>query len=151
MRQYPLKGQIAPTFELIADDQSQIHLTDLKNENGTLLIFVYGTYCPTCLHTYMRLAEDRKQFESSGVNIAVISLDKWHQSNVFKLSMGRKMPFPILSDEDGDIHKAYHTYNNSFTAVHITADGTVTSGIQANEYPGTKRVLSLLDGKNAIA
>jgi peroxiredoxin len=140
---YPLIQHPAPIFTLADDTNQLMSLDDLMGEQGLLMGFVYGTYCPTCLETYHRLALDGARFTALQVQVALASLDDWRTSQTFKRTMRHPLPFPILSDVDGMVHKQYNSYHNSATFVFIAPNGMVVSGIQENQYPGTRRLLDM--------
>lgn len=145
MTHYDLLNKLAPTF-ILRDDTNQTRtLHTLMGEKGLLLVFVYGTYCPTCMETYMKLTKEHGNFQQRGINIAMVALDKWIISHTFKLSMKPQIPFTILSDEDGAIHKAYDMYTWKSGHVLINPAGVVLDMMRNNQYPGTANLLEMVD------
>lgn len=142
-----LVGQPAPDFQLVNDNNEPRTLADLAGSNGTLLVFVYGSYCSTCVQTLISLARATENFTQQDIGLAVVSLDEWAHSQTFKLGLHRSITFDILADPDGAIHKAYNAYNNNFGAAFIRPDGTISETIYSDRYPGTRTLLRLTDAK----
>jgi peroxiredoxin len=139
-----LLHQPAPDFRLINDNNQPRTLAELARANGTLLVFVYGSYCSTCVQTLISLSRATTDFDHHEIGLAIISLDEWAHSNTFKLGLHMDIPFDILADPDGAVHKAYGAYNQSFGAAFIRPDGTVAGTRYDDRYPGTRTLFRLM-------
>lgn len=105
-------GTQAPDFTLPDTNGNQISLTDFKDANGMLVIFMCN-HCPYVIHLRDALAELSKEYQAKG--LAVIGINSNDASN-YPDDSPEKMAeevatqgytFPYLYDESQTIAKAY--------------------------------------------
>ena len=130
---HPLRGQPAPDFEL-SDDQGA--LTSLKGtlkDAPVVLVFYYGYHCNHCVGQLFGLNEDLRRFVELGTQVVAISADPPELTAKRFAEYGR-FQFPVLSDPDNRIAKAYGVYQpeadgkpevKKHGTFVIDADGTV--------------------------
>jgi len=107
MTQSHTVGHTVPTFQL-PDETGQVRqLDDLHGENGLLLVFVRGTWCPQCVQTLYYVGRYANAITELGVNIAVVAIDEAENLNTFKISAPVPINFPLLADPDQTIHILY--------------------------------------------
>ena len=105
-------GQKAHNFELISTDNKILSLSDVKGENGTLIMFICN-HCPYVKAITKDIVEDCKELKNIGINsVAICSNDPDRYpedsfENMIKFSKDNNFDFPYLIDETQEIAKAY--------------------------------------------
>ena len=102
----------APDFTLKNIDGQMMGYSDIKGENGTLLLFICN-HCPYVKAIIGRLVADCKALQDKGIGIAAIMpndtdnypKDSFDNMKIFAKDNG--FTFPYLIDETQDIAKAY--------------------------------------------
>jgi len=100
-------GDIAPTFELAADDGSMIKLADYAGQK--LLIFFYPKAdTPGCTTQACGFRDNYPAIEANGAAVVGISPDSVEALAKWRATQG--FPYPLLSDADHQIAEAYGTW-----------------------------------------
>ncbi len=105
-------GWLAPDFTLPATDGAEYSLTDLRGENGTLVVFMCN-HCPYVMAVLDKLIRDAKALAEVGVTTIAISsndVTTYPQDsfeNMTKLANAKAFPFPYLYDETQEVARAY--------------------------------------------
>jgi len=100
-------GDIAPTFELAADDGSVIKLADYAGQK--LLIFFYPKAdTPGCTTQACGFRDNYPAIEANGAAVVGISPDSVEALAKWRATQG--FPYPLLSDADHQIAEAYGTW-----------------------------------------
>lgn len=102
----------APDFTLKNIDESTLSLTDIKGENGTLIMFICN-HCPYVIGIKDRLASTMKALQDKGIGVAAIMsndtenypADSFENMKIFAAENG--FTFPYLIDETQEVGKAY--------------------------------------------
>lgn len=102
----------APDFTLKNIDGSNIGLSDVKGENGTLIMFICN-HCPYVKGITDRLASTMKALQDKGIGVVAIMSndtenypeDSFDNMKIFAADNG--FTFPYLIDETQEIGKAY--------------------------------------------
>jgi peroxiredoxin len=112
--------------------QSQ-RLSALYASGPVFVVFYRGGWCPFCNLQLHRLATAMPQFKQKGLQIAAISVDTPGEEAKTQAKQG--VPFPMLSDTDLAVHKAFHV-------VHVPPDAEAKAladyGIDLEKYSGQR-------------
>ena len=100
-------GGAAPEFTLPAGDGTTLSLSDLRGQT-VVLYFYPKDDTPGCTKESCDFRDVESQILRAGGAIVGVSLDgkESHQKFIKKF----ELPFPLLSDEDAAISKAYGVY-----------------------------------------
>ena len=99
-------------FKLKSVENTVLSLSDIKGENGTLIMFICN-HCPYVKAIIKDLVEDCEKLKDFGVNsAAIMSNDTINYpddsyENMIKFSSKHKFSFPYLIDESQEIAKKY--------------------------------------------
>jgi peroxiredoxin len=105
-------GWKAPGFTLRATDGRTYSLSDLKGENGTLIMFV-GNHGPYVKAVIDRIVRDARELKKLGVNSAAIcsndaaSYPEDSFENMRTVAANYGFPFPYLHDDTQGVARAY--------------------------------------------
>jgi peroxiredoxin len=104
-------GQKAPAFSARDQFGGEQTLDSLKGAKGTVLLFYRSAdWCPYCKGQLIQLQAARARFEKQGIKLAGVSYDS---VDILKFFAGRrKIEFPLLSDPDSQIIRAYQVLNS---------------------------------------
>ena len=105
-------GKKADHFELKSIDNKMISLTDIKGENGTLIMFICN-HCPYVKAVTKDIVEDCKRLLDLGISsVAICANDAENYpedsfENMIKFAKQNQFGFPYLIDETQEIAKTY--------------------------------------------
>jgi peroxiredoxin len=105
-------GWTAVDFDLPGVDGKRYSLSDVKGENGVLVMFICN-HCPYVKAVRERIVRDAKELKQHGIgSIAIMSNDPEDYpedsfDNMRKLAREFDFPFPYVLDESQEIAKAY--------------------------------------------
>jgi peroxiredoxin len=104
-------GQKAPAFSA-RDQFGRVQtLETLKGSKGTVLLFYRSAdWCPYCKGQLIQLQSAKARFEEQGLKLAGISYDSEAILKFF--ADRRKIEFPLLSDPDSSVIRAYDVLNS---------------------------------------
>ena len=139
----PVVGLHAPDFTLRDEKNQSAPLKGIIGENGLLLAFIHGTWCSYCVQTLYRLRRHSAFYDQSGISLAVIAIDPPSALKVFKMSANPPLAYPLLADEDEQVHKLYGLEHIGAYIV-IDVAGIVRSkflDLDHHGWPGHARVL----------
>lgn len=100
-------GDKAPDFNLMSDSGQQMRLRDLKGKN-VVLYFYPKDDTPGCTKEACAFRDDERDFAKMKAVILGVSLDSISSHQAFKTKY--RLPFPLLSDENAVVSKAYEVY-----------------------------------------
>lgn len=103
---------IAPDFTLKNIDENMMSLSDIKGENGTVIMFICN-HCPYVKGIIDRIVGTMKELQDQGIGCAAIMpndtdnypADSFENMQAFAKENG--FTFPYLIDETQEIAKAY--------------------------------------------
>lgn len=81
-------------------------LAALYEEHPTLLVFYRGGWCPFCNFQIRDLVKQRADFEKRNVVPVLVSVDT--PSKEEQTRVAHDVPYPLLSDSDLSMHKAFN-------------------------------------------
>jgi len=105
-------GKKAENFQLNSTDNKIISLSNIKGENGTLIMFICN-HCPYVKAVIEEVVQDCKKLESNGIKgVAICSNDVKNYpedsfENMIKFSQNHNFNFPYLFDEAQEVAKKY--------------------------------------------
>lgn len=101
----PAVGSAAPVFELADHGGAKVSLASLLRSGPAVLLFFRGRWCPFCvaqLESWNALVPDLSR---AGIALAAISPQTQHQS--FLMHDQHHLQFPLLSDAENRVARAY--------------------------------------------
>jgi len=105
-------GWPAPPFALPATDGRTYSLDDIRDEAGTLVMFICN-HCPYVLAVIDRIVRDARDLQALGIGVAAICSNdaETHPADSFenmkKMAEEKGFPFPYLHDETQEVARAY--------------------------------------------
>lgn len=103
-------GERAPDFSARDQFGKTQTLASLRGPKGTILLFYRSAdWCPYCKGQLIQLQAAKARFEKEGIALAGVSYDSVEILKFF--SERRKIEFPLLSDPDSKIIRAYQVLN----------------------------------------
>ena len=105
-------GKKAENFELKSTENKLISLSDIKGENGPLIMFICN-HCPYVKAIIRDVVEDCTKLNDLGINsVAICSNDPINYpedsfEKMIEFAIKHKFNFPYLIDETQDIAKKY--------------------------------------------
>ena len=100
-------GQSAPPFTLLDQDGKAVSLADYAGEN-VIVYFYPAASTPGCTKQACDFRDSLASLAASGYRVIGISKDAPAKNKRFEQQEG--LTFPLLSDEDLSVHKAYGVY-----------------------------------------
>lgn len=104
-------GDKAPEFTLRATDKSEISLSDYSGKNVVLLFFPLA-FTGVCTKELCDVRDNMNIYTSLDAQVLAISVDSLFSLEQFKAS--QKYNFPLLSDFNKDISRAYGSLYEDF-------------------------------------
>jgi peroxiredoxin len=104
-------GQPAPDFTLYDSDKNKVTLSELRG-NNVLLLFFPAAFTSVCTAELCSVRDNLKNYEQVDAKVFGISVD-----TVFTLAKYKeeqKLNFPLLSDFNKNVSKAYGTLYETF-------------------------------------
>lgn len=106
-------------------------LASLYAEGPTFVVFYRGGWCPFCNLQLHALAKAKPDFEAKSLRVVSISVDRPDEQAKTQAKNG--VPFPMLSDADLAVHKAFHV-------VHVPGEAESKAlaghGVDLEKYSG---------------
>jgi len=95
----------APDFKSKDQNGNEIVLKDLRKKGPVVLVFYRGYWCPYCNKELQRLEDSLLLITDKGVQLIAITPEK--KEGVAKTIEQTKATYPIITDEEMKIMKAY--------------------------------------------
>ena len=99
------KGDTAPDFEGTDQNGNRVKLDDLLKESAVVLYFYPKDFTPVCTAQACLFRDTQGELAAEGVKVIGVSSDD--QSSHSRFAETHKVPYPLLSDPDKSIQKAY--------------------------------------------
>lgn len=117
----PRKGQLIRDFTLTSSVGQPISLSDYRGRSNLLLAFAGGEDCSPDLRILAEIAADYGRFLDEQTQ--VLAIMQCPQEKAARLKEQANLPFPLLVDEDGRIHRSVGAADNDghpASAIYIT-------------------------------
>lgn len=102
-------GSAVPDVSATDLNGETVSLTELAAKGPTLLVFYRGGWCPFCNFQIRQLTQAYDKFQARSVQLALVSVDTVDEAK--KTSAVYRIPFPVLSDSDLKMHRAFGVLN----------------------------------------
>src|SRR5487761_1003076 len=103
-----IDGSVAPDFKLKSDDGKNYSLSDFKNKKQVVLYFYPKDDTPGCTAEACSFRDSLSRLNKEGVQVLGVSLDDLDSHKKFREK--NSLNFPLLSDTDASVSKAYGVY-----------------------------------------
>ncbi|HRL13185.1 MAG TPA: redoxin domain-containing protein [Aggregatilineales bacterium] len=103
----PILHTPASSFTLPDHTQSTFSLDELMGPNGVMLGFIGDIWQAASVRRILWLQRHVSKFAQMGTPIALLVRDHAHTLYGFRMSSPLPVPFPLLADVDGKVHRAY--------------------------------------------
>lgn len=105
------KGDKAPDFTLTSDDKKEVKLSDYQGKNVVLLFFPLA-FTGVCTTELCTMRDDIGTYQGMDAEILAVSVDSPFALEKFKAE--QNLNFPLLSDFNKEVSKAYDTIYETF-------------------------------------
>src|SRR5213595_3324961 len=95
----------APDFKSKDQNGNEIALKDLRKKAPVVLVFYRGYWCPYCNKELQRFEDSLQLINDGGAQLIAVTPEK--QDGIAKTVERTKASFPIITDEEMKIMKAY--------------------------------------------
>ena len=131
---HSLEGKTAPAFSLTAQDGESLNLKDLTARGNLVLYFYPKDLTPGCTTEACDFRDNIARLREVGAQVVGISADSSAMHDRFIAK--HELNFPLLSDPDNKIAKAYGVYK--------------MKSLYGREYMGIERTTFIIDRKGII-
>lgn len=128
------EGQIAPDFELSADDGSTVRLSDLRGQK-VVLFFYPKADTPGCTIEACEFRDLSSEFAEKGARVFGISPDPVKDVRGFRTKFS--LSYPLLADTDHQVAERYGVWKQK--------------SMFGNDYWGVERSTFVIDEEGKIA
>jgi len=104
----PLLNVVAPDFALSNHEHRRQSLENLMGAKGVMLGFIGDIWLPTSVRRIFWLQRNATKFALSGAPAALLVRENAHTLYGFRMSSPLPVPFPLLADVNGDVHRLYN-------------------------------------------
>lgn len=126
-------GDKAPVFTVLDQDGKKVKLSDYKGKK-VILYFYPAASTPGCTKEACDFNDNLNPFKKAGYTVLGISPDP--VTKLKKFQTNQDLNFPLLSDEDLEVHKIYGAYG--------------AKKLYGREYVGVIRSTFVIDEKGKI-
>jgi len=131
----PVIGKPAPEFSLPSTSGEPISLKQYKGKKTVILYFYPKDETPGCTREACDFRDHSAELEAHQAVILGVSNDPIDSHHAFREK--HKLPFPLLSDEDAAVSKAYGVYKQK--------------NLYGKKYMGIERTTFVIDRTGRIA
>jgi glutaredoxin-dependent peroxiredoxin len=103
----------APDFTLFDTDKKPVSLSSFRGEKNVLLLFFPMAFTSTCTAELCSVRDDISRYSNINAQVLGISVDSVFTLEKYKQDQGYN--FPLLSDFNKEVSKAYDTLYETFT------------------------------------
>ena len=100
----PEKGQLIRDFTLTSTLGQEISLSDYRGRSNLVLVFAGGSVDNPDLKVLAAIAADHNRFQDEQTQ--VLAIMQCTLERAAQISQVANLPFPLLVDEDGQIHRS---------------------------------------------
>ena len=112
-------GKIAPDFTLPAV-AATVSLTELRSRGAVIVVFYTEDSTPLCTRELTPFVTDYSYLAALGAEVLAISSDSLESQAEFTRRLG--IPFPLASDPDLAVNRAFGVADETFTATYKPRD-----------------------------
>jgi peroxiredoxin Q/BCP len=142
------EGSFAPDFSLKSTDGSTVQLSRFRGKKNAVVYFYPKDDTPGCTKEACGFRDDISQLLAKDAVVFGVSTDNLDSHNAFSRKFS--LNFPLLSDPDGAVSKAYEAFNpEKGTSRRVTAivdkEGKIKKYFaQVNPEGHSREILSIL-------
>ena len=117
----PAKGQLIRDFTLTSTLGQEISLSDYRGHSNLVIVFAGESVGNLDLKVLAEIAADYNRFQDEQTQ--VLAIVQCTQERAARIAQEANLPFPLLVDEDGRIHRsagAADKFDHPATAIYIT-------------------------------
>lgn len=122
-------GDTAPAFRLPDENGSPVSLTDFAGKK-VVLYFYPAALTPGCTTQACDFRDNLNSLQSAGYQVVGVSRDTPARNKEF--AEQEQLTFPLLSDPDLEVHKAYRAYGEK-SLYGKTVEGVIRSTFVLDE------------------
>lgn len=115
-------GSKAPDFTLVDQDRNPVTLS-AQIGRPVVLAFFPGAFSATCTTELCTFRDSMARLNAANARVFGISVDTFFALNAFRTAQG--LTFPLLSDFNKDVIRAYGCYNPDMIGLHGIAKRSV--------------------------
>jgi peroxiredoxin Q/BCP len=104
------EGELAPDFRLEDENSKAYTLSEYRGKSPVVIFFYPKAGTPVCTKQACGIRDNFSKFEENGIAVFGISVDNKEAQKKFKEE--NNLNFPLLSDADKSVSKAYDVLNN---------------------------------------
>ena len=116
-------GEKLPEFTLQDALENWITLADTRGPNGTVVAFIHGSFCPSCMPQLQRLNAIAPELARHGVGLVCITHDAVPTIFGFQASTTPPLQYPLLADSDPTLAYEYGVkhdfYDSPFASIFL--------------------------------
>jgi thioredoxin-dependent peroxiredoxin len=131
---HPLEGKPAPDFKLAGQDGKRVNLKELTAQGNVVLYFYPKDLTPGCTTEACSFRDNAAELRKLGAEVIGVSADS--SASHDKFIAKHNLNFPLLSDPDNKITKAYGVYKKKL--------------LYGREFMGIERTTFIIDRKGVI-
>lgn len=131
----PIIGKPAPDFSLPSTTGENISLKQFKNRKTVVLYFYPKDDTPGCTREACDFRDHMEELEQAKVVVLGVSTDGLESHRHFQEK--NSLPFPLLSDEDATVSRAYGVYKQR--------------NLYGKKYMGIERTTFIIDRTGRVA
>lgn len=105
------KGDKAPAFKLISPERTEVTLEDYKGKNLVILFFPFA-FTRVCTTELCGVRDNLSSYRDLNAEIIGVSVDSPFTLGKFREE--QQLNYPLLSDFNKEMSKAYEAYYESF-------------------------------------
>ena len=105
-------GQVAPDFTLKGLESKEFTLSSLKGKKSIVLYFYPKDFTPGCTREACAFRDAYEVFTDAGAEVIGVSNDSVGRHE--KFARKKNLPFKLLSDPGGKVHKMYEVSPTMF-------------------------------------
>ncbi|MCS7052107.1 MAG: peroxiredoxin [Ignavibacterium sp.] len=104
------EGELAPDFTLQDENSKSYTLSEFRGKSPVVIFFYPKAGTPGCTKQACGIRDNYDKFQKNGIVVFGISVDSKEAQKKFKDE--NNLNFPLLSDQDKKVSKAYDVLNN---------------------------------------
>lgn len=137
-------GDKAPSFTLRATDKSEVNLSDYSGKNLVLLFFPLA-FTGVCTKELCGVRDQLGEYSNLNAEVVAVSVDSLFTLEKFKEEQGYN--FPLLSDFNKDVSKAYDSLYEDFV---LDMKGVSKRSAFVIDKEGTIKYVEILDNAGEL-